>query len=56
LRRFGVGGGSGHVVEYAGRAVRDLEIEGRLTLCNMGTEFAAFTAIVAPDEKTLDHL
>jgi 3-isopropylmalate/(R)-2-methylmalate dehydratase large subunit len=56
LHRFGVGGGSGHMVEYAGQAVRDLEIEGRLTLCNMGTEFAAFTAIVAPDEKTLDYM
>ena len=56
LGRFGVGGGSGHVVEYAGQAVNDLEIEERLTLCNMGTEFAAFTAIIAPDEKTLDYV
>ena len=56
LGRFGVGGGSGHVVEYAGQAVRNLEIEERLTLCNMGTEFAAFTAIIAPDEKTLDYM
>ena len=56
LGRFGVGGGASHIVEYAGQAVRDLEIEGRLTLCNMGTEFAAFTAIVAPDEKTVDYM
>ncbi|MFT4026011.1 MAG: 3-isopropylmalate dehydratase large subunit [Novosphingobium sp.] len=56
LGRFGVGGGAGHVVEYAGSAVRALEVEARLTLCNMGTEFAAFTAIVAPDEKVLDFL
>lgn len=56
LSRFGVAGGSGHVVEYAGRAVRDLDIEGRLTLCNMATEFAAFTALVAPDQKVLDYM
>ncbi len=56
LGRFGVGGGAGHVVEYAGSAVRALDVEGRLTLCNMATEFAAFTAIIAPDEKVVDYL
>lgn len=56
LGRFGVGGGAGHVVEYAGAAVRSLDVEGRLTLCNMGTEFAAFTAIIAPDEAVFDYL
>lgn len=56
LARFGVGGGAGHVVEYAGSAVRAMDIEGRLTLCNMATEFAAFTAIIAPDQTTLDYL
>ncbi|WP_298669735.1 3-isopropylmalate dehydratase large subunit [uncultured Sphingomonas sp.] len=56
LGRFGVGGGAGHVVEYAGAAVRALDVEARLTLCNMGTEFAAFTAIIAPDEKVIDFL
>jgi 3-isopropylmalate/(R)-2-methylmalate dehydratase large subunit len=56
LARFGVGGGAGHAVEYAGSAVRALDVEQRLTLCNMGTEFAAFTAIVAPDVNTLDFL
>lgn len=56
LGRFGVGGGAGHVVEYAGSAVRGLDIEGRLTLCNMATEFAAFTAIIAPDQTTLDYV
>jgi len=56
LGRFGVGGGAGHVVEYAGSAVRALDVEGRLTLCNMATEFAAFTAIIAPDEKVIDFL
>lgn len=56
LGRFGVGGGAGHAVEYAGSAVRALDVEGRLTLCNMATEFAAFTAIIAPDEKTIGYL
>ncbi|WP_109808880.1 3-isopropylmalate dehydratase large subunit [Sphingosinithalassobacter portus] len=56
LGKFGVGGGSGHVVEYAGSAVSGLDIEARLTLCNMGTEFGAFTAIIAPDDKTIDYI
>lgn len=56
LSRFGVGGGAGHVVEYAGSAVTALDVEARLTLCNMATEFGAFTAIIAPDEKVLDYL
>lgn len=56
LGRFGVGGGDGHVVEYAGSAVRALDIESRLTLCNMAAEFSAFTAIIAPDEHTLEYL
>lgn len=56
LGRFGVDGGTGHAIEYAGSAVSALDVEGRLTLCNMATEFAAFTAIVAPDEKVFDFL
>lgn len=56
LSRFGVGGGAGHIVEYAGSAVSALDVEGRLTLCNMATEFGAFSAIIAPDEKVLDYL
>lgn len=56
LGHFGVGRGAGHVVEYAGSAVRALEVEARLTLCNMGTEFGAFTAIIAPDDKVIDYL
>jgi 3-isopropylmalate/(R)-2-methylmalate dehydratase large subunit len=52
----GSGGGKGYIVEYAGSVVREMEIEGRMTLCNMATEFSAFTAIVAPDEKTFAYL
>lgn len=56
LGRFGVGGGAGHVVEYAGSAVEALDVEGRLTLCNMATEFGAFSAIIAPDEAVFAYL
>lgn len=56
LGRFGVGGGKGCIVEYAGEAVRAMDIDARLTLCNMATEFAAFSAIIAPDQTTFDYL
>lgn len=56
ISRHGSAGGNGYVVEYAGSAVRDLDIEARLTLCNMATEFSAVSALIAPDEKTFDFL
>jgi len=56
IAAHGAGGGSGHVVEFAGEAVRALDLEARMTLCNMATEFAAMTAIVAPDEQTYAYL
>ncbi len=56
LGRFGVSGGKGCIVEYAGEAVRSMDIEARLTLCNMATEFAAFSAVIAPDQTTFDYL
>lgn len=56
ISAYGSAGGNGHVVEFAGAAVRDLEIEGRLTLCNMATEFSAVTGLIAPDEKTFEYL
>jgi 3-isopropylmalate/(R)-2-methylmalate dehydratase large subunit len=56
LATFGSAGGAGHVVEYTGSAVGALEVEARLTLCNMATEFAAFSAIIAPDQKVFDYL
>lgn len=52
----GAGGGSGYAVEFAGSAVEALEMEGRMTLCNMTVEFSAFTGIIAPDNKTIDYL
>ncbi len=56
LARFGAGGGAGHAVEYAGRAVTAMDMEARQTLCNMATEFAAFTGIIAPDEAAFAAL
>lgn len=56
LARHGAGGGAGHVVEFAGDAVRALDMEARMTLCNMATEFAAFSGLIAPDETTLAFL
>jgi 3-isopropylmalate/(R)-2-methylmalate dehydratase large subunit len=56
IARFGAGGASGHVVEFAGAAVAALDIEARLTLCNMATELSAFSAIVAPDDAAIDFL
>jgi 3-isopropylmalate/(R)-2-methylmalate dehydratase large subunit len=56
LARYGAGGGQGDAIEFAGEAVRALDIEGRLTLCNMATEFAAMSGFIAPDETTFAYL
>ncbi|MEN3746596.1 3-isopropylmalate dehydratase large subunit [Sphingomonas sp. HF-S3] len=56
IARHGAGGGEGDAIEFAGDAVRALDIEGRLTLCNMATEFAAMSGFIAPDEVTFDYL
>lgn len=56
LARFGSDGARGHIVEYAGSAVRALPMEGRLTLCNLATECAAFSALIAPDDTTIAYL
>lgn len=56
ISTIGSAGARGHAVEYAGQAVEALEIEARLTLCNMSAELSAFTAIIAPDEKTIAYL
>ena len=52
----GTAGGSGHVIEYMGEAVRDLSMEGRMTLCNMAIEGGARAGLVAPDEKTFAYV
>jgi 3-isopropylmalate/(R)-2-methylmalate dehydratase large subunit len=56
IARIGAAGATGHVIEYAGSAIRALSIEGRLTVCNMSIEAGARAGMVAPDEATLAHL
>jgi 3-isopropylmalate/(R)-2-methylmalate dehydratase large subunit len=53
IGRFGVAGGTGYAIEYAGRAIRALSVEGRMTVCNMSIEFGARAGFVPPDDKTL---
>ena len=56
LSRIGVGGGTGHVFEYAGSAIRALGMEGRMTVCNMSIEGGARAGLVAPDETTFEYV
>ena len=53
---IGTAGGTGCVIEYAGKAVEDLSMEGRMTLCNMTIEGGARAGLVAPDQKTIDYV
>jgi 3-isopropylmalate/(R)-2-methylmalate dehydratase large subunit len=52
----GTAGGTGHVIEYCGEAIRNLSMEGRMTVCNMAIEGGARAGLVAPDQKTFDYL
>lgn len=56
IARIGIGGGTGHVFEYAGSAVRALNMEARMTLCNMSIEAGARAGMVAPDDTTYEYL
>jgi 3-isopropylmalate/(R)-2-methylmalate dehydratase large subunit len=56
IGEIGTAGGTGHVIEYAGEAIRDLSMEGRMTVCNMSIEGGARAGLVAPDEKTFEYL
>ncbi len=56
IAAIGFGGGSGYVIEYAGEAIRALEMEGRMTLCNMSIEAGARAGMIAPDAKTIAYL
>ncbi|MBW7858509.1 MAG: 3-isopropylmalate dehydratase large subunit, partial [Leptonema sp. (in: Bacteria)] len=49
-------GGTGYVLEYAGEAIRDLTMEGRMTICNMSIEAGARAGLIAPDEKTFEYI
>ncbi|MDF1737183.1 MAG: 3-isopropylmalate dehydratase large subunit [Minwuia sp.] len=52
----GTAGGTGYVIEYAGSAIRDLSMEGRMTVCNMSIEAGARAGLIAPDQKTFDYV
>ncbi|NRB18832.1 MAG: 3-isopropylmalate dehydratase large subunit [Rhodobacteraceae bacterium] len=52
----GTGGGTGYVIEYCGQAIRDLSMEGRMTVCNMAIEGGARAGLIAPDQTTYDYV
>lgn len=56
ISKIGVGGATGHVIEYTGSAIRSLSMEGRMTLCNMSIEAGARAGMVAADEITFNYL
>ena len=53
---LGTGGGAGHVIEYRGDAIRELSMEGRMTVCNMSIEAGARAGLVAVDDTTIEYL
>ena len=56
IGEIGTAGGTGHVIEFAGAAIRSLSMEGRMTVCNMTIEGGARGGLIAPDEKTFDYI
>jgi len=56
IARIGVGGGTGHVFEYRGEAIRALSMEQRMTICNMSIEGGARAGLIAPDDTTFEYL
>ena len=56
IGHVGAAGGTGYAVEYAGSAMREMPVEGRLTICNLSIELGAKMGMVAPDEKTFEYL
>ena len=56
IGRIGTAGGTGHVIEYAGEAIRALDMAGRMTVCNMSIEAGARAGMIAPDETTFDYM
>jgi 3-isopropylmalate/(R)-2-methylmalate dehydratase large subunit len=52
----GTAGGTGYVIEYCGQAIRELSMEGRMTVCNMAIEGGARAGLIAPDEKTYEYI
>jgi 3-isopropylmalate/(R)-2-methylmalate dehydratase large subunit len=56
IGEIGTAGGTGKVIEYAGNVIRDLSMEGRMTVCNMSIEAGARAGLIAPDQKTFDYI
>ena len=56
IGNIGTAGGTGYVIEYAGEAITDLSMEGRMTICNMSIEGGARAGLIAPDEKTFEYI
>ncbi len=56
IGQIGTGGGSGHIIEYRGAAIRALSMEGRMTVCNMSIEAGARAGMIAPDDTTFSYL
>ena len=56
IGEIGTAGGTGYVIEYAGEAIADLSMEGRMTVCNMSIEGGARAGLIAPDEKTFEYV
>jgi 3-isopropylmalate/(R)-2-methylmalate dehydratase large subunit len=56
IGKIGVSGGTGHVIEYRGEAIRSLDMDGRMTVCNMSIEAGARAGMIAPDETTYAYL
>ncbi|MEQ8584389.1 MAG: 3-isopropylmalate dehydratase large subunit [Thalassobaculaceae bacterium] len=56
IGKIGTAGGTGHVVEFAGEAIRDMSMEARMTVCNMTIEAGARAGMIAPDETTFEYL
>jgi len=56
IGEIGTAGGTGHVIEFAGEAIRALSMEGRMTVCNMTIEGGARAGLIAPDEKTFEYV
>ncbi|MCL4343446.1 MAG: 3-isopropylmalate dehydratase large subunit [Thaumarchaeota archaeon] len=56
ITKIGTGGALGHIIEYDGTTIANLDVEGRMTLCNMSIEAGARSAIIAPDQKVYDYV
>jgi 3-isopropylmalate/(R)-2-methylmalate dehydratase large subunit len=56
IAQIGTGGGQGYIIEYRGSAIRELSMEGRMTVCNMSIEAGARAGLIAPDQKTFDYI